>query len=138
MLRSVALVRTYVSEEIRVSIIRVTRTGNQERQSLTNNYNTSSQPTSVASYPTVLPTSPILVTLMMESIPSSETSVLTIIIRRNIPEGSILLSHLRENLKFFMELCNLQRNRSETVCYWTIGASCGRSSAAVCPTLDLA
>jgi hypothetical protein len=38
----------------------------------------------------VVPSSPILVTLIMVAIPSSETPVLTIAIRRNIPENGIL------------------------------------------------
>jgi hypothetical protein len=48
---------------------------------------------------TNVPSSPILVTLMMEALSSTEMSVLARVIRRNIPEDAIIPSHRRENLK---------------------------------------
>jgi hypothetical protein len=62
MLRHVALVRTDLSEELR-SVRWLLATAN-------------------------VPSSPIIVTLMMEALNSSEMSVLT---RRNLPEDAILL-----------------------------------------------
>jgi hypothetical protein len=53
---------------------------------------------------TNIPSSPILVTLMMEALSSSETSVLTRATRRNIPEDALFHSHRSENLKPYIAL----------------------------------
>jgi hypothetical protein len=111
-LRRVALVRTDVSEEPCASFIRVTGMGE---------LGTTQAATSCEEMPSelvylrsvrrllvaacVVPSSPILVTLMTEAPDSSETSVLTRAIRRNIPEDNILHSHRRENLKSYTNLC---------------------------------
>jgi hypothetical protein len=52
----------------------------------------------------VVPSSPILVILMMEAILSFETSVLTRAAWRHIPEEGIRHSHFHENLKSYIAL----------------------------------
>jgi hypothetical protein len=78
MLRRVDLVRIDVSAEPSAFIIRVTDN--------------------------IVPISQILVPLSMEVLGSSETSVLKRSTRRHIPDGGILHSHRRENIKSYIAL----------------------------------
>jgi hypothetical protein len=50
-----------------------------------------------------------LVNLMMEAMPSTETSVLTGAARRNIPEDGVIHSLLRENFNSYVRNCSHQR-----------------------------
>jgi hypothetical protein len=81
-LRSVALVRTDVSEELSASFIRVTRIGELGTSlAVTSNRRT--------------------LLRNAKALSSSEASVLTRATLRDIPEDGVLHSHRREYLKFY-------------------------------------
>jgi hypothetical protein len=50
------------------------------------------------------PSSPILVTLLMEALSSSETSVLTLPTQRNIPEDAVVQSQRNASAKYVYDV----------------------------------
>jgi hypothetical protein len=89
MRRLVALVRTDVSENLIAFIITVNR---------------NVMLGTALAVISIVPSSLIVLTMMMEAIHSSEPSVLTRTTRRHIPKDDILHNHRREILKSYIAL----------------------------------
>jgi hypothetical protein len=113
MLRRVVLVRTEVSEEPNASFIRVTKIG-EKRTTLAVTSNRRTLGNRLLVTASVVPSSPILVTLMKEALNSFETSVLTRATPRYILEDATLryltrLHNARRALVFINPLHNGHR-----------------------------
>jgi hypothetical protein len=70
-----------------------------------------------------VPSSPTLVTMMMEALIYSETLILTRATRRNNPEAGNLHSYRRENLKSYIAFtgCSLYRRRNVSPVKYRLG-----------------
>jgi hypothetical protein len=107
MLRRVPLVRTNVSKRVSASFIRVTRIG--ELGTLAVNLALLRCVHRLLVRASVVPSSPKFVSLMKEALNSSETSVLTRAIRRNISQGVILQQKRGQKLHFSKDTMELNQ-----------------------------
>jgi hypothetical protein len=124
MLRRAVLVRTDVSEEHGASFIRMTRIGVLGTTlAVTSNRNTLRRVRRLLVAASIVPSSPILVTLMKEALGSSETSVLTRATRRDIPEDTFLHSHRRETSNPTMSVLLNNRSAAWNSMYGKLGVS---------------
>jgi hypothetical protein len=103
MLRRVTLVRTDVSEELSASIIMVTSIGELGTLAVT----ACCSVRRLLVTASVVPSSPILVTLMILALGTSETSVLTRDTRHNIPQTPFFKVTAVKNLKSYFTLLRL-------------------------------
>jgi hypothetical protein len=121
MLRLMALVRTDVSEELRASIFRVTRIGELGKTlDITTNRHTLRRNVYVLRRllvtASLIPSSPILVNLMMEAIGSSEMSVITRATRRISSEDGIVHKTTTSSI-WFRNCAWLCIRRNTPFCY---------------------
>jgi hypothetical protein len=93
-----------VSEILIASIITVTRSGELGMLAVTSNRSMQGRTNVLQVTANVVPSLPILVTLIMEAILSYETSVLTRATWRHIRKDEILHSHSREHFKSYIAL----------------------------------
>jgi hypothetical protein len=91
-------------EELRASISRVTRIGELETLAVTSNRCRLRSVSRLLVTAYDVPSSPTFATLMMETLSTTETSVLTRAKRRNIIEDAILHSHRHDNFKSYIKI----------------------------------